>query len=136
MQKHGHKSTISKHHQVGRHWAVLWALLRSIHCSYECTKMQTPSISQGLYPILLLALSASMTSAYTSLGVFQDLNPQPQLFKASVYHSARSVVTKVCFLKDLRTLLLCTFFLYLIDLQPHSHKCFLKILGAFCASRN
>jgi hypothetical protein len=36
---------------------------------------QKPSISQGLYPILLLALSASMTSAYTSLGVSQDLNP-------------------------------------------------------------
>ncbi len=28
-----------------------------------------PKVSQGLYPILLLALSASRTSAYTSLGV-------------------------------------------------------------------
>jgi hypothetical protein len=44
-------------------------------------EMQKPSVSQGLYPILLLALSALMTSAYTSLGVSQDLNPQPQLLK-------------------------------------------------------
>jgi hypothetical protein len=53
-------------------------------------KTQKPSISQGLYPILLLALSALMTSTYTSLGVSQDLNPRPQLLKASVYHSATS----------------------------------------------
>ncbi len=53
-------------------------------------KMQKPSVSQGLYSILLLALSASTTSAYTSLGVSQDLNPQPQLLKAPVYHSATS----------------------------------------------
>jgi hypothetical protein len=38
-------------------------------------KMQKLSISQGLYPILLLALLASMTIAYTSLGVSQDSNP-------------------------------------------------------------
>jgi hypothetical protein len=50
-------------------------------------KMQKPSVSQGLYPILLLALLASTTSAYTSLGVSQDSNPQPQLLKATVYHS-------------------------------------------------
>jgi hypothetical protein len=53
---------------------------------------QKASVSQGLYPILLLASSASMTSAYTSLGVSQDSNPQPQLLKASVYHSATSAV--------------------------------------------
>ncbi len=53
---------------------------------------QKPSVSQGLYPILLLALLASMTSAYTSLGVSQGSNPQPQLLKASVYHSATSAV--------------------------------------------
>jgi hypothetical protein len=55
-------------------------------------KMQKPSISQGLYPILLLALSASTTRAYTSLGVFQDSNPQRQLLEVSVYHSATSAV--------------------------------------------
>jgi hypothetical protein len=38
----------------------------------------------GAVPILLLALSASMTSAYSSLGVSQESNPQPQLLKASV----------------------------------------------------
>ncbi len=51
---------------------------------------QKPSVSQGLYPILLLALLALTTSAYTSLGISQDSNPQPQLLKASVYHSATS----------------------------------------------
>jgi hypothetical protein len=55
-------------------------------------EMQKPSVSQGLYPILLLALSALTTSAYTSLGVSQDSNPRPQLLKASVYHSATSAV--------------------------------------------
>jgi hypothetical protein len=53
---------------------------------------QKPSVSQGLYPILLLALLALTTSAYTSLGVSHDLNPQPQLLKASVYHAATSAV--------------------------------------------
>ncbi len=53
---------------------------------------QKPSVSQGLYPILLLALSALTTSACTSLSVSQDSNPQPQLLKASVYHSATSAV--------------------------------------------
>jgi hypothetical protein len=37
---------------------------------------QTQSVSLGLCPILLLALLASLTSAYTSLGVSQDSNPQ------------------------------------------------------------
>ncbi len=55
-------------------------------------KMQKPSISQGLYPILLLALLALTTSTYTSLSVSQDSNPQRQLLKASVYHSATSTV--------------------------------------------
>jgi hypothetical protein len=44
-------------------------------------KTQKPSASQGLYPILLLALSALTTSAYTGLGVSQDSNPQCQLLK-------------------------------------------------------
>ncbi len=55
-------------------------------------KMQKASVSQGLYPILLLALSTLTTSAYTSLGVSQDSNPRPQLLKVSVYHSATSAV--------------------------------------------
>jgi hypothetical protein len=46
----------------------------------------------GAILILLLALSALATSAYTSLGVSQESNPQPQLLKALVYHSATSAV--------------------------------------------
>jgi hypothetical protein len=38
----------------------------------------------GAVPILLLALLDLMTSAYTSLGVLQELNPPPQLLKALV----------------------------------------------------
>ncbi len=41
---------------------------------------------------LLFALSASMTSTYSSLGVLQGSNPQRQLLKASVYHLATSAV--------------------------------------------
>jgi hypothetical protein len=75
-------------------------------------KMQKPSISQGLYPVLLLALLALTTSAYTSLGVSQDSNPQPQLLKASIYHSATSTVLASLkwkmreFLKSVQLLLL------------------------------
>ncbi len=54
--------------------------------------MQKPSISQGLHPILLLALLVLMTSAYTSLGVSQDSNLWHQLLKASVYNSATSAI--------------------------------------------
>jgi hypothetical protein len=46
----------------------------------------------GAVPILPLVLLVSTTSAYTSLGVSQELNPQPQLLKALVYHSATSAV--------------------------------------------
>jgi hypothetical protein len=53
-------------------------------------EMQKPSNSQVLYPILLLALLALTTSAYTSLVVSQDLNSQCQLLEASVYYSATS----------------------------------------------
>jgi hypothetical protein len=58
-------------------------------------EMQNPSVRQGLYPILLLALLALVTSAYTSLGVSQDSNPQRQLLKASVYHSVTSAVIQI-----------------------------------------
>jgi hypothetical protein len=61
----------------------------------QMRETQKPSLSQGLYPILLLALLALMTSAYTSLGVSQDLNPQRQLPKASVSHSATSAAMHV-----------------------------------------
>ncbi len=58
----------------------------------QAHKTQKPSVSQGLYPILLLSLLALTTSAYTSLGVSQDPNPQRQILIASVYHSATSAV--------------------------------------------
>ncbi len=45
-------------------------------------------------PSVLLALSALTTSTYTSLSFLQELNPQPQLLKALVYHSAISAVHK------------------------------------------
>ncbi len=54
------------------------------------TKHQTVAV-----PILLLALLALMTSAYSSLGVFQGLNPQHQLLKASVYHLATSAIALI-----------------------------------------
>jgi hypothetical protein len=53
-------------------------------------EMQNPSVSQGLFPILLLALLALTASNYTSLGVSQDSNPLRQLLKVSVYHSVAS----------------------------------------------
>jgi hypothetical protein len=65
-------------------------------------EMQRPSVSQGLYPILLLALLASTTSAYTSLSVSQDSNSPPQLLKVSVYHSATSAVQMISALNDAR----------------------------------
>jgi hypothetical protein len=63
--------SVTKWEDIGRTPGTTpeYLLLLQIH------KMQKPSISQGLYPILLLALSASMTSAYTSLSVSQDSNP-------------------------------------------------------------
>ncbi len=88
VQKHRHECILSNCNQVGCTLGTTprYLLLPRMH------KTQKSSVSQGLYPILLLALSASTTSAYTSLGVSQDSNPQPQLLKASAYHSATSAV--------------------------------------------
>jgi hypothetical protein len=46
----------------------------------------------GAVPILLLAIWASTTGAYSSLDVLQGLNSRPWLLKASVHHSATSAV--------------------------------------------
>ncbi len=54
------------------------------------TKCQSEAVS-----ILLLALSASTTSADSSLGVLQGLIPQHQLLKASVYYSATSASCEI-----------------------------------------
>ncbi len=86
MQKHGHQCIISglaTHNQVGRH-GLYPGHYSEIFITPRTHEMQKPSISQGLYPILLLALSALTTSAYTSLGVSQESYPWPQLLKASV----------------------------------------------------
>jgi hypothetical protein len=48
----------------------------------------------GAVPILLLAILASTTGAYSSLNVLQGLNPQPWLLIAAVYHSATSAVLR------------------------------------------
>ncbi len=45
----------------------------------------------GAVPILLLVIPAMM-SPYSSLYILQGFNPQPQLLKALVYHSATSAV--------------------------------------------
>jgi hypothetical protein len=47
VQKHGNKSTISKRHQVGSHWAVLRALLQNICCSYKRTKCRNQVSVRG-----------------------------------------------------------------------------------------
>ncbi len=86
MQKHGHECIISglaTRNQVGRH-GLYSGYYSGIFVAPRMHKMQKPSVGQGLYPILLLALSALTTSAYTSLGVSQESYPQPQLLKASV----------------------------------------------------
>jgi hypothetical protein len=84
VRKHGHECIISgvaTRNQVGRH-GLYPGHYSGIFVAPRTHKMQKPSVSQG--PILLLALSASTTSAYTSLGVSQASYRQPQLLKASV----------------------------------------------------
>ena len=68
---------------------VFWKLSRTFVTPKNAQNADTKRQS-GAVPIPLLALLASMTSAYTSLGVLQELNPQPQLLKALVYYSATS----------------------------------------------
>ncbi len=36
-----------------------------------------------------------MTSAYSSLNVLQEFNPQPQLLNALVYHQSHQLMTRV-----------------------------------------
>jgi hypothetical protein len=62
---------------------VFRELLRNIRHSKNARKAETKRQS-GAVPIPLLALSASTTSAYSSLGVSRESNPRPQLLEASV----------------------------------------------------
>ncbi len=91
MQKHRHECIISSRSQVGRH-GLYPGHYSGIFVAPKNARNAETKHQSGVYPILLLALSASMTSAYTSLGVSPDSNPQTQLLKASVYHSATSAV--------------------------------------------
>jgi hypothetical protein len=62
---------------------VFWELLRIFVAPKNAQNAETKRQS-GAVPIPLLALLASTTSAYSSLGVLQELNPRPQLLKALV----------------------------------------------------
>ncbi len=65
---------LATRNQVGRH-GLYPGHHSGIFVAPRTHKMQKPSVGQGLYPILLLALSASTTSAYTNLSVSQELYP-------------------------------------------------------------
>jgi hypothetical protein len=91
MQKHGHECTISKRDQVGRHGLYSRHYSRVFIAPKNAQNAETKCQSRAI-PILLLAILAPTTSAYSSLGVWQGLNPQCWLLKASVYHSATSAL--------------------------------------------
>ena len=77
VQKHGHECIISglvTRNQVGRH-GLYPGHYSGIFATPRMHKTKKPRISQELYPILLLALLAFTTSAYTSLGVSQESYP-------------------------------------------------------------
>ncbi len=76
---------------MGRHGLYSWHYSKVFVAPKNTQNAETKHQS-GDVPILLLTLLALTTSAYSSLGVLQGLNPQRQLLKASVYHSATSAV--------------------------------------------
>ncbi len=84
-------SSILARNQLGRHWVYSGHYPRIFVAPKNARNAETKRRS-GAVPIPLLAISASMTSAYTSLGFLQELNPQSQLLKVLVYHSATSAV--------------------------------------------
>ncbi len=86
--------SILARNQVGRHWVYSGHYPRIFVAPKNAQNAETKRQS-GAGPIPLLTLLASTTSAYTSLGFLQELNPQPQLLKALVYHSATSAVFRM-----------------------------------------
>ncbi len=76
-----HLISILAHNQARRHWVYSGHYPR-IFATPKNTQNAETKRRSGAVPIPLPALSASTTSAYTSLGVLQELNPQPQLLKA------------------------------------------------------
>ncbi len=81
--------------QARRHWVYSGHYPGTFVAPKNAQNSETKRWS-GAVPILLLAFLASTTSAYTSLGVLQELNPQPQLHKRWSNHSATSAVGKTC----------------------------------------
>ncbi len=78
-----HLISILARNQARRHWVYSGHYPRIFVAPKNARNAKTERWS-GAVPILLLALSALMTSAYTSLGVLQELNPRPQLLKVLV----------------------------------------------------
>jgi hypothetical protein len=77
-----HLISILARNQARRHWVYSGHYPRIFVASKNAQNTETKRRS-GAVPIPLLALLASTTSAYTSLGVLQELNPRPQLLKWS-----------------------------------------------------
>jgi hypothetical protein len=78
-----HLSSILARNQARRHWMYSGHYPRIFVAPKNAQNAEAKCWS-GAVPIPLLALLASTTSAYTSLGVLQELNPRPHLLKASV----------------------------------------------------
>jgi hypothetical protein len=87
-----HLISILARNQAGRHWVYSGHYPRIFIAPKNAQNSETKRWS-GAVPIPLLAISASRTSAYTSFGVLQELNPQPQLLKASIRSSTMSLIT-------------------------------------------
>ncbi len=75
--------SILARNQARRHWVYSGHYPGTLVAPKNAQNAETKRRS-GAVPIPLLALLASTTSAYTSLGVLQELNPRPQLLKALV----------------------------------------------------
>ncbi len=73
-QKHKHKFYIGACNQVGRHGLYSGHYYRVFVAPKNAQNAETKHQS-GAVPILLLAISALTTSAYSSLGVFQLIGP-------------------------------------------------------------
>jgi hypothetical protein len=82
---------IGMRNQVGRRGLYSGHYSRVFAAPKNAQNAETKHWS-GAVPIRLLALLALTTSAYSSLGVLQGLNPRHQLLKVSVYHSATSAI--------------------------------------------
>jgi hypothetical protein len=78
-----HLISILARNQARRHWVYSGHYPRMFIAPKNARNAETKH-QAGAVPIPLLALSALTTSAYTSLGVLQEWNPQPQLLKATV----------------------------------------------------